>query len=73
MSVQDKQSWTTFYQMNQKAWDKMTMSHLKSDFYGVDLSSASIEKAIKLSEQLNIKAEFLCANVYEYQNQTEIQ
>ena len=61
MNVQDKQSWTTCYQMNQKAWDKMTMSHLKSDFYDVEefLAGKSSLQSIELEQMGDVRGKDL--------------
>ena len=45
--------------------DTLSLAHLGAEVTGVDLSDISIENAKQLSYELNIKADFICCDVYD--------
>jgi len=48
--------------------DTLSLANLGGEVTGVDLSDTSIENARRLSDELNIKADFICCDVYELKN-----
>jgi len=48
--------------------DTLSLAELGADATGVDFSDAAIIKAKELSKEVNLKAEFICCNIYDLKN-----
>ncbi len=48
--------------------DTISLAHLGAEATGVDLSDISIEHAKQLAFELNVKADFICCDVYDLKN-----
>ena len=48
--------------------DTLSLANLGANVTGVDLSDIAIENARRLSDELNIGADFICCDVYELKN-----
>ncbi len=51
--------------------DTLSLVNLGANVTGIDFSDKAIEKAKFLSAQTNLKAEFLCSNIYDLKNQLD--
>jgi SAM-dependent methyltransferase len=51
--------------------DTLSLANLGADVTGVDFSDDAIDKAKKLSAESNIKANFICSNIYDLEDKLE--
>jgi 2-polyprenyl-3-methyl-5-hydroxy-6-metoxy-1,4-benzoquinol methylase len=51
--------------------DTLSLANLGADVTGVDFSDEAIDKAKQLSDESNIKANFICSNIYDLKDKLE--